>query len=59
VLRSDDNERARLNCIAHILDQIPYKEVPKEKVKLPKRSTKDEYDDQATMQKRNFIPEKY
>ena len=38
ILRSDDKKRARLNCIRHILDVIPYKEVPREKVKLPKRS---------------------
>jgi polyphosphate kinase 2 len=59
VLRSDDKERARLNCIAHLLDQIPYKKVSKDKVKLPKRSHKDEYDDQATLKGRNFVPEKY
>jgi polyphosphate kinase len=59
VLRSDDKERARLNCIAHVLEQISYKKAPREKVKLPKRSTKDEYDDQATMKKRNYISERY
>ncbi|MEI7936794.1 MAG: hypothetical protein WCK27_08910 [Verrucomicrobiota bacterium] len=30
----------RLNCIHHILSQIPYKKVPREKVKRPKRSMK-------------------
>jgi polyphosphate kinase 2 len=59
IVRSDDKERARLNCIAHFLDQIPYKDVPREKIKLPKRSSKGEYDDQATMKGRNFVPEKY
>jgi polyphosphate kinase 2 len=37
VVRSDDKRRARLNIIAHILDAIPYKEAPREKVKLPER----------------------
>lgn len=37
VARSDDKRRARLNIIEHILDQIPYKSVPRAKVKLPKR----------------------
>ena len=37
VARSDDKRRARLNIITHLLEQIPYKEVPREKVKLPKR----------------------
>jgi polyphosphate kinase 2 len=59
ILRSDDKKRARLNCISHILDQIPYKKVPREKVKLPKRSMKHEYDDQASLKGRKFIKEKY
>ena len=37
VADSDDKKRARLNFITHLLSQIPYKEVPREKVKLPKR----------------------
>ena len=39
ILRSDDKRRARLNCLAHILRLIPYKRVPRDKVKLPKRWT--------------------
>src|SRR5499425_823454 len=38
IVRSDDKKRARLNCISHLLKLIPYKKVPREKVKLPKRS---------------------
>ncbi len=37
VARSDDKRRARLNIIEHLLSKIPYKKVPREKVKLPKR----------------------
>jgi polyphosphate kinase 2 len=37
VARSDDKRRARLNIIEHLLANIPYKSVPREKVKLPKR----------------------
>jgi hypothetical protein len=37
VARSDDKRRARLNIISHLLNMIPYKKVPHEKVKLPKR----------------------
>jgi polyphosphate kinase 2 len=59
IVRSDDKRRARLNCIAHLLKLIPYKEVDREKVKLPKRSSKGEYDDQATLEGRTFVPEKY
>jgi polyphosphate kinase len=37
VARSDDKRRARLNIIEHLLSRIPYKDVPHDKVKLPKR----------------------
>jgi polyphosphate kinase len=37
VARTDDKRRGRLNIISHLLKQIPYKEAPREKVKLPKR----------------------
>jgi polyphosphate kinase 2 len=59
ILRSDDKKRARLNCIAHLLSLIPYKDVPRQKIKLPQRSKKGEYDDQATLKGRTFVPEKY
>lgn len=59
ILRSDDKKRARLNCLTHILDLIPHKEVSREKVKLPKRSMKGAYDDETPLKKRKFIPEKY
>jgi hypothetical protein len=48
-----------LNCITHLLSLIPYKKVPREKIKLPKRSKKGAYDDQATIARRRFVPEKY
>jgi polyphosphate kinase 2 len=56
ILRSDDKKRARLNCIAHLLGQIPYNKLPRKKVELPKRSTKGAYDDTATLSKRRFVP---
>jgi len=59
IVRSDDKRRARLNCISHILDLIPFEKVERAKVKLPKRSSKHEYDDQASLQGRHFITEKY
>jgi polyphosphate kinase 2 len=59
VLRSDDKRSARLNCIAHILKLVPYKDLPRERVKLPKRSKKHEYDDQASLKGRRFVAEKY
>jgi polyphosphate kinase len=59
LVRSDDKKRARLNCISHLLSLIPYQKIPREKVKLPERSRKGAYDDQATLQGRRFIPALY
>ena len=59
IVRSDDKRRARLNCISHILSLIPYKKTPHEKVKLPLRSNKGKYDDEASLKDRNFVPERY
>ena len=59
LVRSDDKNRARLNCISHFLSMIPYKKAPREKVKLPKRSTKREYNDRASLKGRKFVPEAY
>jgi polyphosphate kinase len=41
VARSDDKRRARLNIIKHLLSKIPYEDVPREKVKLPKREVSE------------------
>jgi len=59
ILRSDDKKKARLNTIAHILSLIPYDAPTAEKVKLPDRSTKGAYNDQATLKGRKFVKERY
>jgi hypothetical protein len=59
IVRSDSKKRARLNCISHLLSQIPYQELPREKVVLGKRNMKGRYDDQATLEGRSFVPERY
>ena len=59
IVRSDDKKRARLNCISYLLSLIPYKRTRREKVKMPKRSSKGIYDDNATLKGRRFVPEKY
>jgi polyphosphate kinase 2 len=59
IVRSDDKRRGRLNCISYLLSLIPYKEVRRDKVKLPKRSAEGEYDDQAALKGRTFVPENY
>jgi polyphosphate kinase 2 len=59
IVRSDDKRRARLNCISHILDLIPFEKVARTKVKLPRRSNQHEYDDRASLQGKHFVAEKF
>lgn len=59
IIQSDDKRKARLNCIAHLLSLIPYRSVPRERVKLPARKEKNRYDDRASLKGRNFVPETY
>jgi polyphosphate kinase 2 len=59
IIRSDDKRKARLNCISHLLKQIPYKRVSREKVQLPKRSDKGRYSDQNILRGMTFVPEVY
>jgi polyphosphate kinase 2 len=59
LVRSDDKKSARLNVISHLLSKIPYEKIPRPKIDLPNRSKKREYDDQASLKNRKFIPEKF
>ena len=59
IVHSDDKRRARLNCISHILKQIPFDKVSRPKVKLPKRSHKHKYNDQLSLNGMKFVAEKY
>jgi polyphosphate kinase len=59
IVRSDDKKSARLNTIAFLLKKIPHKKLDQKKVKLPKRSNKHKYDDEASIARRRFVPEVY
>jgi polyphosphate kinase 2 len=60
IVRSDDKRAARLNTIAQLLSLIPHKNMSNsKKVKLPRRSSKRAYDDDATIAKRRFVKERY
>lgn len=43
IVRSDDKRRARLNVISHLLSQVPYEQLPRRKIKLPKRQKSGDY----------------
>jgi polyphosphate kinase 2 len=57
VVNSNDKRRARLNCISHLLNQIPYDHTPFDEIKLPTPDTSEAYDDRATLASRRFVPE--
>ncbi len=57
VAKSEDKKRVRLNIISHLLARIPYKEAPREKVKLPDRQKAHGYVEPDYPYK--FIPAKF
>jgi polyphosphate kinase len=59
IVPSDDKRRARLNCIHHLLSTIPYKDIPQEKIKLPRRDKTNAYDDLMPLGSRRHVPEKF
>ncbi len=59
IVRSDDKRAARLNTISHVLSMIPHKKLHHEKVTLPHRSTKGQYNDDASISRRRFVATRY
>jgi len=57
VVHSDDKKRTRLNIISHLLSKIPYGEVPRETVKLPKRGKPEGYE--PVNYARHTVPERF
>jgi polyphosphate kinase 2 len=57
VVNSNDKKRARLNIITHLLSKVPYKEAPREKVKLPERQKPGGYREPDYPYK--YVPEKF
>ncbi len=57
VANSNDKKRLRLNLISHLLSQIPYREVKREKIRLPKRRISE--DKPAARRRMRLIKEIY
>ncbi|MCP3855349.1 MAG: polyphosphate kinase 2 [Actinomycetia bacterium] len=57
VVPSDDKRRARLNCISHILSQIPYEDVVPEPIEIPQRE--DAAYIRPPMREQTFVPQLY
>jgi len=58
IVNADDKKRARLNCIAHFLSLIPYREIKSEKIKLPKRQKPHGYEEPRN-RRYNRVPEQF
>ncbi|MGJ3252158.1 MAG: polyphosphate kinase 2 [Elainellaceae cyanobacterium] len=58
VIQADDKRRARLNCIAHLLSQVPYKELPFDAIELPPRQRELDYL-RPPMSTQTFVPDLY
>ena len=58
IVEGNDKKRARLNCISHLLDQIPYEDVPHDPVTLPERVFNPEYE-RKILPDNLYVPEKY
>ena len=58
VVRGNDKKRARLNCIRHLLSQIPYEDIPSDKVALPERVYNEDYE-RHTLPPELLVPEHY
>lgn len=58
VVEADDKKRARLNFINHLLNTVPYKDMPPEKIKLPPRQKEVDYK-RPPLDTQNFVPAKY
>ncbi|WP_295887083.1 polyphosphate kinase 2 [uncultured Thiohalocapsa sp.] len=58
IVEGNDKKRARLNCIHHLLDQIPYQDIPHEPISLPDRVFNPDYD-RATLPDELYVPSRY
>lgn len=58
VVEADNKKKARLNFISHFLSQVPYEDLPPEKIKLPPRQKDIDYE-RPPLDTQNFIPETY
>lgn len=57
VVDANDKRRARLNCIAHLLDQVPYEDLTNDILELPPRQ-KDDYV-RPPLEEQTFVPSRY
>ena len=57
IVKSNDKKRARLNCIRHLLEAVPYQDVTSKKLALPDRQIDDYM--RPPLEDQTFVPEHY
>ena len=57
-VESDDKKRARLNCIAHLLDSIPYEDILPGPIELGERASAASYD-RPPKDESTHVPDRY
>ncbi len=58
IVEGNDKKRARLNCISHLLSQVPYEEVPADSITLPERVFNPDYE-RKVLPDELYVPERY
>jgi polyphosphate kinase 2 len=58
IVEGNDKKRARLNCIHHLLEQIPYEELPNDPITLPDRVFNPDYERQV-VPRGLYVPQRY
>jgi polyphosphate kinase 2 len=58
VVEGNDKKRARLNCIRHLLEQMPYHDIPNEQVSLPDRVFNPDYE-REVLPPELYVPKRY
>jgi polyphosphate kinase len=58
IVEGNDKKRARLNCIAHLLDQVPYEDVPHHEVSLPQRVFDPNYE-RKVLPPELYVPQRF
>ncbi|MEO1089260.1 MAG: polyphosphate kinase 2 [Pseudomonadota bacterium] len=58
IVPGNDKKRARLNCISHLLEQVPYEEIPHDPIHLPERVFNPDYE-RRVLPENLYVPQRY
>jgi hypothetical protein len=58
IVEAVDKKKARLNCISHLLTQVPYETIPHKTVELPPRVHNPDYH-RGPIPEEMFVPARY